>query len=122
MLRLLLVASTLVAASLPMAASTSPGKPQLNAKVTSRAISLTDANGQRVKVLLRNSYLLTVKDLSRTQNFHLVGPGLNLRTRPGATVTRTWSVDLRPGIYVYKSDKSPRLRGTFTVKGGPAPA
>lgn len=121
MLRSLLTVAALAAASLPLAASGSPGKPLLNAKVSARSISLTDANGQRVKVLVQNTYRVVVKDASKTQNFHLVGPGVNLRTKPAATVTREWSVDLRPGTYVYKSDKNPRLRGTFTVKAGPPP-
>jgi hypothetical protein len=28
----------------------------------------------------------------------------------------TWNVTLVPGIYTYRSDKTKRLRGTFTVR------
>lgn len=122
MLRSLLTVASVVAVSLPMAASGSPIKPQLNAKVNARAISLTDANGQRVKVLLQNSYRVVVRDSSKAQNFHLVGPGVNLKTKVAAKGTRAWTVNLRPGTYVYGSDKSAKLRGTFTVKAGPPPA
>jgi hypothetical protein len=97
-------------------------QPQLNAKVSARSISLTDASGRQVRVLLRNSYRIVVKDSSKAQNFHLVGPGVNLRTRLAATGTRAWVVELQPGKYVYRSDKNTKLRGTFTVREGPPPA
>lgn len=122
MLRSLLALVALAAASLPLAASGNPIKPQLNAKVSARSISLTDANAQRVRGLFQNSYRIVVRDSSKTQNFHLVGPGVNLRTRLAARSTREWSANLRPGTYVYKSDGSTKLRGTFTVKAGPPPA
>jgi hypothetical protein len=122
MLRSLLAVLAVVGISLPMAASGSLVKPQLNAKVSGRAISLTDANGQRVKVLLQNSYRVVVRDSSKAQNFHLVGPGVNLKTKVAATGSRAWTANFRPGTYVYVSDKNAKLRGTFTVKAGPAPA
>lgn len=122
MLRPLLAAAMLGAATLPVAASGSPIKPELTAKVTARSISLTSADGQRVQELQQNSYRFIVKDLAKTQNFHLVGPTVNLRTRVSAKTTASWSVYLRPGTYTYKSDRSARLRGTFTVRPGPPPA
>jgi hypothetical protein len=109
-------------ATLPVAASGSPIQPELTAKVTARTISLTNADGQRVKELQQNSYRFVVKDLAKTQNFHLVGPSVNLRTRVPAKTTATWSVYLRPGTYSYRSDKSAKLRGTFTVSPAPPPA
>ena len=119
MLRALLVIAAAVAVSLPLTASGNPIVPQLNAKVSARSISLTDSNGQRVRVLQPNSYRIVVKDSSKAQNFHLVGTGVNLRTRVAATGTRAWTVYLHPGTYVYKSDRSAKLRGTFKVNGGP---
>ena len=119
MLRALLAGGALAAVSLPLAASGSPIVPQLDAKVTARSISLRDAQGQRVQVLLQNTYRIVVTDSSKTRNFHLVGTGVNLRTRVAATGTRSWTVYLRPGTYVYKSDRSAKLRGTFKVSGGP---
>jgi hypothetical protein len=122
MLRFPVALAAIAAVSLPVGASGNPIQPQLNAKVTGRAISLIDAQGQRVKVLQQNSYRVVVKDSSTTQNFHLVGPGINLKTRVSATVTRAWIANFRPGRYVYWSDRSTKLRGTFTVKDGPPPA
>ncbi|MEK6275430.1 MAG: hypothetical protein AABM30_08840 [Actinomycetota bacterium] len=122
MLRFPVTLAAIAAVSLPVGASGSPIQPQLNAKVSSRAISLTDAQGQRVKVLQQNSYRLVVKDSSTTQNFHLVGPRVDLKTKVSATGNRAWIANLRPGRYVYWSDRSTTLRGTFTVKPGPPPA
>jgi hypothetical protein len=122
MLRPFLAITAILTVSLPLAASGNPGLPRLNGKLSARSISLTDANGQRVKVLRQNSYRLVVKDFSKGQNFHLVGPGVNRKTRIAATGTRDWTIYLRPGIYVYKSDRNPKLRGTFKVEPGPPPA
>src|SRR5688500_18872053 len=122
MLRPLLAITALVTVSLPMAASGGPGLPRLNGKLSARSITLTDATGQRVKVLRQNSYRLVVKDLSKTQNFHLVGPGVNRKTGLAATGMRDWTIYLRPGIYVYKSDANSKLRGTFRHEPGPPPA
>jgi len=122
MLRPLLVVAFLGALALPMSASSTPGLPELTAKVTARSISLTDADGQRVTQLAPNHYRFVVKDLTRAQNFHLVGPSVNRRTKVAAKVTTSWTVYLRPGTYTYRSDKRPRLTATFTVRPGPPPA
>jgi hypothetical protein len=122
MLRSLLAAALFGALTLPMSASSTPGLPELTAKVTGRTISLTSSDGQRVDRVSPNYYRFVVKDLARTQNFHLVGPSLNLRTKVPAKVTTSWTVYLRPGTYTYRSDKRASLSGTFTVRPGPPPA
>jgi hypothetical protein len=122
MLRPLLAAAFLIALTLPVSASSTPGLPELTAKVTVRSISLTDADGQRVTQLAPNSYRFIVKDLTRAQNFHLIGPSVNRRTKVPAKVTTSWTVYLRPGTYTYRSDKRATMSGTFTVRPGPPPA
>jgi hypothetical protein len=122
MLRFLIALGAVVAVSMPLAAGGTPGLPQLDAKVTARSISLTDAQGQRVRSLPQNSYRINVKDVSKTQNFHLVGPLVNMKTKVAATGMRSWVVNLRPGTYVYKSDRKPKLYRTFTVESNPPPA
>jgi hypothetical protein len=119
MLRSLIAVAAVVAVSLPLSASGNPVLPQLNARVTARSISLTDSKGQRVRVLLESEYRIVVKDTSKTQNFRLVGTGINLRTKVPGTGTRTWSLYLSAGTYVYRSDRNRKLRGTFKVTGGP---
>ena len=122
MLRWLLPAAALAVISLPMTASGSPIVPQLNAKVTSRAISLTNASGHRVRSLTQGSYRVIVRDASTAQNFHLVGPNVNVKTKVSATGTRSWSVGLRTGTYLYRSDMNAKLHGSFRVTSSPPPA
>lgn len=121
MMRLLLAAPVVGALMLPMSAGTTPGLPELEAKVTARTISLT-VDGERVRELHPNHYRFVVKDLATTQNFHLVGPSVNRRTKVGAKTTTSWTIYLGPGTYTYRSDKRTSLRGTFTVRQGPPPA
>lgn len=122
MLRPLLGAALLVGLTLPVAASGNLVEPQLTAKVTARTISLTMAGGERVEVLDQNNYRFVVRDTTAGQNFHLVGPGVNLRTKVQAKTTTAWNVYLKPGTYNYSSDRNAKLHGTFTVSPAPPPA
>jgi hypothetical protein len=122
MFRSLLAVAAVVAVSVPVGASGNPMQPTLNAKVTARSISLTDASGKPVQSLVQRSYRIVVKDSSKGQNFHLIGPSVNTKTKVAARSSRTWIVNLRPGKYVYKSDKNTKLRKTFTVESNPPPA
>jgi hypothetical protein len=122
MLRTLLAATFLGALTLAVPASGTPGLPELTAKVTAGSISLTDKDGQRVTRLAPNYYRFVVKDLSRGQNFHLIGPSVDKRTKVSARVTRIWTVYLKPGTYTYRSDRRATMSRTFTVRPGPPPA
>jgi plastocyanin len=83
---------------------------------------LTASVGPRKTISLRPKTVdfgpasITVNDRSRTDNFHLTGPGVNRKTGVATRGRVTWSVTLRPGGYTYKSDKSKKLRGSFTVR------
>ena len=122
MLRPLLAVAFVGALTLPVSASSTPGLPELTAKVTARSISLTTSDGQRVERLEPNTYRFIVKDLTSKQNFHLVGPSVNRRTRVPAKATTSWTIYLGPGTYTYRSDRRPGLSSTFTVRRGPPPA
>jgi hypothetical protein len=89
-----------------------PGK--LNGKVTAKTISLT-SNGSKVRSLVQGTYKVAVNDSSKAQNFHLIGPGVNKKTGVKARTKTTWTLALIPGKFSYRSDKSGRLRGSFTV-------
>ena len=97
---------------------TTPGK--LSGKVTARAITLLNA-GSRVTSIIENTYKVTVNDSSKTQNFHLTGPGVNKKTGVAAKARKTWTLNLKPGKYTYRSDKNRRLKRSFTVKAKPQP-
>ena len=122
MLRWLLAGAAGIVVLLPMAASGSPIQPQLNARVSSRSIALTDAQGKRVRTLSQRSYRIVVRDSSTGQNFHLAGPRIDLKTKVSTTGTRVWSVGFGTGTYVYRSDSNPKLHGSFTVLSSPPPA
>jgi alpha-D-ribose 1-methylphosphonate 5-triphosphate synthase subunit PhnH len=98
-----------------------PSPVKLIGKVTSRAISLTQSSGGKVKSIFAGSYKVTVSDRSKKQNFHLRGPGVNRKTAVGRIVKATWTLNLKPGKYTYRSDKSRKLRGSFNVTAKPTP-
>jgi hypothetical protein len=90
-----------------------PGK--LTGKVSSKAISLKTGSGAKVKSISSKKYKIAVSDTSKTQNFHLRGPGVNKTTGVKGRAKTAWTLRLKPGKYTYRSDKSRKLRGSFTV-------
>jgi plastocyanin len=67
------------------------------------------------KTALPGPAVITVNDRSKTDNLHLTGPGVNKKTGVKTRGKATWTVDLVPGVYTYKSDKTKKLRGSFIV-------
>jgi hypothetical protein len=59
---------------------------------------------------------IRVSDRSATDNFHLVGPGVNRATTRLGKATVTWRLTLKRGLYTYRSDATPALRGTVRVR------
>jgi plastocyanin len=98
-----------------------PPPVKLNGKVTAKTISLKMAStGAKVRSVVEGTYKVAVTDQAKTQNFHLTGPGLNRKTGIKARTKATWTVALKPGTYRYRSDRTKRLRGSFTVTAKPA--
>jgi len=93
-----------------------PPAAKLSGKVTTKTITLKTGSGSKVRTLTASKYKLTVSDTSKTQNFHLKGPGVNKKTGIAARAKATWTLTLKAGKYTYRSDKSRTLRGSFTVK------
>ena len=81
-----------------------------------RTITVKTSSGARVKTTAKGKYRLTVKDLTRTDNFHLTGGGVNKKTGVKSKGTSIWTVTLRAGKVTYRSDAHKTLRGTFSVK------
>jgi hypothetical protein len=80
------------------------------------SISLKKSSGGSAKALRAGKYTVSVRDLSKTQNFHLIGPGVNKATGLGFTGRATWSVTLRKGTYRFQSDPSKaRVHGSVRV-------
>jgi len=82
-----------------------------------RTISLKTASGARVKSLTAGKYKLTVKDLTKADNFHLIAAGVNRQTGVAFRGTATWTVTFRVGAGKYRSDAHRALHGGFTVIG-----
>ena len=99
-----------------------PPLPKLTGRVgPKRTISLRNAAGRLVKVMPAKTYKLVVKDATRFDNFHLKGPGVNKRTGIRFKGTKSFTVKLTEGSYVYRSDAHPKLRRTFKVVRPPTP-
>jgi hypothetical protein len=78
---------------------------------------LKDRTGKALRTLKPGKYTVTVQDFSKKQNFHLVGPGLNLKTSLRGKGSSGWAVVLKAGTFRYYSDASPsRLKGSFSVR------
>jgi hypothetical protein len=96
---------------------TAPPPPKkLKAQVgPGKRISLRTASGARVKRLKAGRYRIAVRDLTRADNFHLIGPGVNKKTGVKSKTTVTWTVRFRSGPVRYRSDATKRLRGSFSI-------
>ena len=92
-----------------------PPAPKLTGKVgPKKTISLTKASAP-VKTLKAGAYKVAVSDLSKTDNFHLSGPGVNKKTGVKFKGGASWTVTLRAGTYTFRSDATKKLRRTFKV-------
>jgi opacity protein-like surface antigen len=87
-----------------------------------RKISLRYADGSKLTILAgSNDVVVTVNDRTRSDNFHLSGPGVNKKTGVAFRGRATWKLTLQGGRYVYRSDRHKTLRGAFTVSSTPYP-
>jgi hypothetical protein len=73
-------------------------------------------DGKSVTTLAAGRYTFVVNDTSNTQNFRLVGPGVNRSTSVKGTGRSTWTLTLRRGTYTYSSSARPSLKKTFRVR------
>jgi hypothetical protein len=95
---------------------TKPKPKKLTASVGPGArISLRTASGARVAKLKAGRYVVGVRDSSKSENFHLVGKGVNVKTGIAFMGKKTWTVRLAKGKYTYRSDATRRLRGSVVV-------
>lgn len=60
---------------------------------------------------------LVVSDKSSIHDFHLVGPGVNVKTSVSGTGTKTFVITLKKGKYTFVCDPhKSSMHGSFTVK------
>ena len=114
--------------SLVLVALVGPGSaagdnPQLFATVEGViTITFVDANGVPVTRLDPGTYDIVVNDASDQHNFHLSGPGVDLKTETNDIVRTTWTVTFVEGRYVFQCDPHSGMRGDFVVGNPPPPA
>jgi hypothetical protein len=101
-----------------------PTTPKLKAQVgPGRTITLKTPAGARVKTLFAGTYVVSVKDATKADNFHLTGSGVNRKTGIAFRGSASWKVTFKPGqTYRFRSDAHTSLRGSFTAKAKPQPA
>jgi plastocyanin len=83
-------------------------------------IALRTAAGKAVTSMRRGTYTVTVRDLGRIHNAHIVAPGYNRRTAPVTyTGTQTWKVKLaRAGTLRFLCDPHAQtMRGSARIVG-----
>ena len=59
---------------------------------------------------------LVINDRSNVHNFHLTGPGANVKTSVSAIGTKTFTITLKKGTYKFICDPHPFMKGSFTVR------
>lgn len=60
---------------------------------------------------------LVIADKSSIHNFHLTGPGVNIKTSIGAVGTKTFFVTLKKGTYKFVCDPhASSMKGSFTIR------
>jgi plastocyanin len=73
-----------------------------------RRLTATDGPGFTITMSAKTAkpgrYVITVHDRSSIHNFHLIGPGVNLKTTVAAVKTYTWTVTLKRGTYRFVCD------------------
>ncbi|MBV8478805.1 MAG: hypothetical protein JOY72_00745 [Actinobacteria bacterium] len=122
-----LLAALPFAAALALALPAGAQPPVLIGKVglhNAFRISLTFPNGQLVRSIPAGTYTIVVHDYSRLHNFALGSATANVRIFTGSVPgigTRTYTLALSPGTYVYACSAHPSvMHGTFVVTPPPS--
>jgi plastocyanin len=105
---LLLVATVAAVVALPVIAAT----PKLNGTV---GPGFTIALAK--KPTKAGKYTLVVSDKSSIHNFHLTGPGVNVKTSVAAIGSKTFRITLKKGKYSFVCDPhASTMHGTFRIR------
>jgi hypothetical protein len=77
-------------------------------------ITLKNAAGKRVTQIKKGTHTIRVNDKSSGHNFHLIGPGINRKTRVAFVGRRRWTLRFAVATYVYRCDPHRgHMRGSF---------
>jgi plastocyanin len=101
----------------PPPAAKKPAAKKLTGSVGPGArIAVRTASGARASQLKPGRYVLTVRDRSKGDNFHLRGKGVNVATGVAFTGSKKWTLRFAKGTYRYASDPHRSLKGSFRVR------
>jgi plastocyanin len=92
-----------------------PPPTKLSGKVGPKKTISLKKGSSAVKALVAGRYKVVVSDLTKKDNFHLSGPGVNKKTGVKFKGVASWTVTLKPGKYAVRSDATKKLRKTFSV-------
>ena len=92
-----------------------PPPTKLTGKVGPKKTISLKKGTSAVKSLVAGRYKIVVSDVTKADNFHLTGPGVNKKTAVKSKSTASWTLTLKPGKYTYRSDKTKKLRRSFSV-------
>jgi hypothetical protein len=114
---LLVVTASVVAIALAAAASAMSANRLVGSTGPDGAFHQTlTKGGKKVTKLKAGKYTIVVKDIAKTHDFHLYGPGVNKRTPVKGKGTWTWHVTLKKRTYRYVCDPHKTLmHGSFKV-------
>jgi hypothetical protein len=87
----------------------------LHATVTRNGLALRTSYGDSVTALEAGRYTVRVTDRSASNDFHLVGPGVDRRTALAFRGRTSWTVELKRGTYRYRSDPRGATVRSFVV-------
>jgi plastocyanin len=110
-----LVLSTALAAGLALAATGGAlAKTYYGVVGPGPTITFKNAKGNTVTRIRTGTHTIKVNDRSSAHNFHLLGQGINKKTRLGFVGRKTWRLSFPEGRYVYRCDPHRRhMRGSF---------
>ena len=118
MIRIVLTLAAALTAVILAATSASAAAPRLVGSTGPDGafnISLKKS-GKKVTKLKAGKYTIVVKDVAKTHDFHLTGPGLNKKTPVKGKGTFTWHVTLKKGTYRFVCDPHKTImKGSFKV-------
>ena len=99
--------------------------PAAFARTTGTTLVATDGPGftitlnegaKKVTTLKAATYTFKVEDKSIIHDFHLTGPGVNVKTSVVGVTTVTWKLKLKKGTYKYVCDPHATImHGSFKV-------
>jgi hypothetical protein len=79
------------------------------------------ADGRPMSRIPPGTYTIQVHDLSTSHDFHLIGPGVDMKTSVSAIEHPIWTVTFRAGTYSFKCDVHASIKGSFVVAVGAPP-